>query len=258
MYDLKARASLRRLTFSGRNQYPLWSRDGRYVAFQSDRDGDRAVFRQFADGSGAAERVTKPEEGMAYEPESWSPDGKTISLNRVGRGNQGIWTVTLEGDRMPKVFVDTPAIVEKHSSFSPDGRWIAYMSNTTLANANPQVFVQPFPPTGAKYQISSDAGRTPLWSADGKQIYYHQESTNKLLVADVQTSPTFAFGTSVLLHLDRTVHPIAQRNFDIAPDGKRLLVVLSAAGSDSTSRSTQQINVILNWLDELKQRVPVK
>lgn len=92
--------------------------------------------------------------------------------------------------------------------------------------------------------------------AGGMGEVYHQESTNRLFAVDVRTEPTFTFGTPVALPIERTVHPIAQRNYDVTPDGKRLLVVLSAAGADSGRRPAEQINVVLNWVEELKARVP--
>ncbi len=170
----------------------------------------------------------------------------------------GIWTVTPGADPKPKVFVDAPVLVEKHSSFSPDGRWIAYMTNAGAGNTSPEVFVQPFPATGAKYRISPEGGRTPLWSPDVKQIIYHQETMNKLMVVDVSTQPSFSFGKPAPLPIDRTVHPIAQRNYDMTPDGKRFLVVLPVGSPDAGVRPTQQVNVVLNWFDELKARAPIK
>ena len=123
-----------------------------------------------------------------------------------------------------------------------------------------QVFVQPFPATGAKHQVSSDTGRTPVWSADGKELFYHDPRTNQILVVDVRTSPTFIAGKTTPLPIEGTIHPTTQRNYDITPDGKQLVVVLPLSGvrNDSTRRAPQQINVVLNWFNELQQRVPVK
>jgi Tol biopolymer transport system component len=79
VYDISSAAALRRLTFEGKNQFPVWSGDNQWIAFQSDRDGDLGIFMQRADGSsGKAERLTKPEPGVAHVPESWSPDGRTL------------------------------------------------------------------------------------------------------------------------------------------------------------------------------------
>jgi Tol biopolymer transport system component len=253
--DLKARATLRRLTFGGRNQYPIWTRDSRFITFQSDRDGDRAVFKQLADGSGPAERLTTPENGVAHEPESWSPDGKVLSMNVVKAGDQSVWTTTVEPGAKPRPFTTTPA-VEKHSSFSPDGRWLAYMANS----GNEQwVLIQPFPLTGATYQINSPGARAPVWSPDGRQLIFHNPGPNRLIVVDVHADKGLTFGPPMPLPIEDTVHPIAQRNYDVTPDGKQFVVILPAQAQSNQSRAAQtQFNVVLNWFEELSQRAPIR
>lgn len=111
-----AQGTLRKLTLAGRSLYPIWSPDGRYVTYQAELQGERGMFRQLADGSGVAERLTKPEAGTSHEPESWSPDGRALSFNVIRGTNQGVWTIGSGGDRTPKPFADSP-IVEKHSTF---------------------------------------------------------------------------------------------------------------------------------------------
>ncbi len=255
VYDLKARGSLRRLTFAGRNQFPIWTPDGRFLTFQSDRDGDRAIFSQPADGSGPAERLTKPETGVAHEPESWSPDGKTLSINLIRNGEQSVWAIAIGPDAKPQAVVDS-AVVEKHSSFSPDGRWLAYMATGVSGQ---QVFVQPFPPTGAKYQISANGGRTPVWSRDGKELFFHAPGTNRLSVVEIRADKGVTAGVPMALPIEDTIHPIQQRNFDVTADGQRLVVVLPAQpSSGSAGGGSLQLNVVLNWFEELAQRVPFR
>lgn len=253
VYDLKAGGALRRLTFGGRNLFPIWTPDGHYITFQSDRDGDTAIFRQRADGGGGAERLTKPEAGVSHEPESWSPDGKTLSFNLINGTNQGVWTIATDPEAQPRTFVDTTG-VEKHSSFSPDGRWLAYMASGRPGEIS--TFIQPFPPTGAKYEISAPGGRTPAWSPDGKQLFVHVVNTNRFFVVDIRTEQGLTFGTPVPLPIGGTIHPTSQRNYDVTPDGKRLIVVLPAEadGTDPTRSAEQQINVVLNWFEELRTR----
>jgi eukaryotic-like serine/threonine-protein kinase len=256
VYDLKAAGSLRRLTFGGRNLFPIWTPDGRFITFQSDRDGDLAVFKQLADGSGPAERLTKPG-AVSHEPESWSPDGKTLSLNVITDANPGVWTMGANPDNKPTAFVDTEG-VEKHSSFSPDGRWLAHMAS--VGSGVVEAFIQPFPPTGAKYQVSNGGGRTPLWSPDGKQLFFHVLGPNRIFVVDVNAGQGLTFGTPVPLPIDGTIHPQAQRNYDVTPDGKQLIVVLpaQAAKGAATSAALTQINVVMNWFEELRARAPRK
>jgi Tol biopolymer transport system component len=260
VYDIKAGGVPRRLTFGGRNRFPIWSPDGRFIAFQSDREGDLAIFRVPADGSGAPERLTKPDQGSQHEPESWRPDGKALSLNLVRGVSQGVWIWPFDGDRKPVMFVDAPGEVEKHSAFSPDGKWIAYLlaALAGTSGATTGVFVEPYPRTGAKYQVAPGGGRTPLWSRDGRELFFHDQFSNRLSVVSVRTEPTFSSGTPVVLPIEGTVHPIQQRNYDVTPDGKQLLVVLPESAGKTTQPSAQQINVVLNWAEELKARVPVK
>jgi hypothetical protein len=123
-----------------------------------------------------------------------------------------------------------------------------------------QLFVQPYPATGAKYQITNDAAAAfPVWSRDGKQIFY--AFPPKLYVVDVRTQPTFSFGKPTTLPINGFFQPVpGQRNFDVAPDGKHLVVVMpaSATQNENIQRLNPQINVVLNWFSELQQRVPVK
>ena len=263
VYDLKGGGPARRLTFGGRNQFPIWTRDDRRIAFESDREGDRGLFWQPADGSGSAERLAKLDQGLLRGPDSWTPDGKMIAFSVDASGSEtrssGIWTLALDGERKPKLFLQLPSFTQAitHLVFSPDGRWMAYMSQELGGNS--QVFVQPFPPTGAKYQISSDRGRAPLWSPDGKQLFYHNDLNNRFFAVDIRTAPSFSVGQPTPLPIERTVHPVpGQRNYDVTPDGKQFLVVLPASTpqSDSTRTPAQQINVVLNWFEELKTRVP--
>ncbi len=256
VYDLKAGGSLRRLTFGGRNQYPIWTRDGRFITFQSNRDGDEAIFRQLADGSGPAERLTTPAAGSAHLPESWSPDGKTLSLNILNSGTQdaSVWTITTEPGAKLTAFVDTPA-VEKHSAFSPDGRWVAYMAN----EGGSDIYVQPFPPTGGKYQIAT-GGRTPAWSPDGKQLFFHSIGLNRFAVVDIRAEQGLTLGAPTSLQIEDAVHPLTQRNYDVTPDGKQLVIVLppQAAQSAPGRRTPLQIDIVLNWFEELSRLVPTR
>jgi len=110
---------------------------------------------------------------------------------------------------------------------------------------------------GREYEIAS-GGRTPVWSPDRKQLFFHDQGANRLFVVDIRTTPSVSVGPPTLVPIEGTVHPVAQRNYDVTPDGKQLIVVLPASlgSSDSTSRPAQEINVVLNWFEELKARVP--
>ncbi len=164
VYDLSGTQSARQLTFGGRNRFPIWSADGQRVAFQSDREGDLGIFWQRADGSTPAERLTKPGQGTAHIPESWSPDGNTLLL-AVTRGATNALSILALPDKKETALAEELSSVNAFAAmFSPDGRSITYSRG--------QVFVQPFPITGAKYLISS--GFHPAWSHDGKELFFVQ------------------------------------------------------------------------------------
>jgi Tol biopolymer transport system component len=242
VYEMSGSSTLRRLTFGGKNQFPIWSHDGRHVIFTSDREGDNGLFWQLADGTGSAERLTKVDRGSLSIAQSTDPSAKTLAFLTNFGTTGGISMLSLDGDHTPKPFVGTPNTIQPHAAFSPDGRWVVY-SSTEVPPV--QLFVQPYPGTQAKYQITADTGEAfPVWSPDGKQILYMSPFSQKFFVLDVRTEPSFSFGKASALPITGAVQPTpGMRNFDIAPDGKHLLVVMTASGtsqSEATPRGTNQ------------------
>src|SRR5262249_32131519 len=243
--------SPRRLTFGGKNRLPVWSPDGSRIVFQSDRESDLAVFSQAADGSGTAIRVTKPDAGVAHEPTSWSPDGASLLVEVVKGAERSLSRVSV-GDRRIEPLAGIRSTNPINATFSPDGRWVAYGSNEPGSDA---IFVEPFPQTGAKYQISrGDIGHHPVWSRDGGRLFYIPGPGRFASVA-VTTAPSFSF--SILSSAPRSfVFGNAQqnnRNHDIGRDGRPLGIV--PEGQTPLARPLQ-LNIVLNWTEELKQRVP--
>jgi eukaryotic-like serine/threonine-protein kinase len=266
--DVNAISRPRRLTFQGRNLYPIWTPDGGWITFQSNREGDRGLFRQRADGSAPVERLTKAEPEAAHTPNSWSPNSKILafSVSRTAAASS-IWTMSLDGDRKPQRFSDDQSIPLDNAAFSPDGRWLAY--NARVALAPPNIFVQPFPPTGARYQLSTTVGVGAVWSQDGGQLFYQSGSPaggDRIVRLDVRTSPTFVARTVAPVVFRRPLEQITReengasggRAFDISPDGKRFIIVSPEDSQAAAAQSPVQINVVLNWLDELNARVPVR
>jgi len=162
--------------------------------------------------------------------------------------------LSLDGDRKPRLLVD-PKVYASNSTFSPDGRWFAYESGDS---GQSKIYAQPFPVSGAKYEISEGGGDArPLWSPDGKQLFYLENAGQLRLVAvDVRTQPSFAFGKPAPLPIDGIVARGA-RPYDITPDGRQFLVMLSPADAGSGDVATFQVSVALNWFEDLKTRVPV-
>lgn len=167
IYDLSKESSIRQLTFGGRNRFPVWTSDGQRVAFQSDREGDAAIFWQHADGTDTAQRLTRADRGVSHIPESWSRTEDRFLFSTSASSNLSLWTFSVP-DSKAEPFGETVSAFPLHAVFSPDSRWVAYAQFTSR---NTGVFVEPFPRTGAKYRIAA-TGIHPLWSPTGKELFY--------------------------------------------------------------------------------------
>ena len=253
--DLTRTGAPRRLTFGGNNRSAVWTPDERRVAFQSDREGDSATFWQKADGTDVAERLTKPEQRSVHIPYSFSPDGKHLLFGVLKNGRASLWVLSVF-DRRASPFGGVESTFQPNAEFSPDGRWIAYTSGETQGVQN--VYVQPFPATGTKYQISRSetSGANAMWAPDGAELFFNR-GPGDTVVVKVTTSPTFTFGPPAPApnggRLSRG--PTAPRDYDMSRDGKNFLGITRVGLTESNA---DEIRVVLNWFEELKQRVPIK
>ena len=155
--------------------------------------------------------------------------------------------LSIDGEHRSRPFLQTPAS-EQDASFSPNGRWMAYASNES---GRYEVYVQPFLGSGGKWQISTDGGREPLWARSGRELFYR--SGEKMMVADVITQPRFqAAGSRVLFQGPYETTSSASANYDVSADGQRFLMVQPSEQWPAVT----ELNVVLNWFEELKRRVP--
>jgi len=248
IYDL-TRETLTRFTFGGgTNAAALWSPDGKRVLFSSDRGGARNLYWAPAAGGGPEERLTSSSKTQSMG--SWSPDGKWVLYEEVDAGGSpDIWALPVAeggaGERKPRPVLQGP-FAERHPRFSPDGRWIAYSSNET---GRYEVFVQAFEAAGGgKRQISTEGGTEPIWSRDGKELFYR--NGDRMMAVDISTKPSFSHGTPRLLFEGQyTVGPLSIASYDVTPDGRHFVMLQS---SDSSPGATQ-IHVVQNWQAGLKR-----
>jgi Tol biopolymer transport system component len=247
LYDL-SRETLTRMTFEGKsNQGPVWSPDGKRIAFQSNKEGPPNLFWQFTDGSGGLERLTTSE--YAQSPNSWSSDGQLLAFVDVDSttGFVAIWVLRLS-DRKAQPFLRT-SFNASGPRFSPDGRWLAYVSDES---GHWEVYVQPYPGPGGKWQISVDGGTEPVWNPNGRELFYR--SGRKMMAVEISTQPGFTAGKPrVLFEGDYLLSPLTFPNYDVSADGQRFLMFKR---TEAGAAAPAQINVVLNWTEELKRRLP--
>ena len=176
----------------------------------------------------------------ALTPTDWSADGRYILYNR-SQGTQGstdIWALPLFGDRKPFPIADT-AFVEVNGTFSPDGRWVAYSSNE---GGQPQIYLVPFPPTGARFQVTRSGATYPLWRHDGKELFYLSPDS-RLMAVPVETVPTFESGAPTLLFQVATTATTGDnyRHYAVSKDGRIL------ANKIEQEAISSPLIVVINW-----------
>jgi serine/threonine-protein kinase len=242
IYEI-ARDVLARVTFGpNREFWPIWTPDGSRLTYR--RDDPPNIFWQPANGSGEAERLTTSEK--TQRPTSWSPDGKTLvyteGIPEVEELDMGL--LTIDGEPSSHRFLNT-TFNEGGGAFSPDGRFLAYVSNESGRN---EVYVRTFPRSEGKLQISRDGGVQPVWARSGREIFYRNR--DKMMAVPIESSSSFRAGKPALLfegwfHNSNSVYG---PYYDVAPDGEHFVLVQEAPPT--------QIHVVLNWFEELKERVP--
>jgi serine/threonine-protein kinase len=225
---------------NGSSQVPRWTPDGTRIVYRGTRLGSRTLWWAPVSQPAAEQRLT---ESWAT-PSGWSNDGKWLLYLSQG----GIWMVPVAEAGKPRPVLESPASVA-HPRLSPDGRWLAYTSNVS---GRIEVFVQPFPGPGPRVQISTNFGSEPVWSPDGRELFYLDRDT-QLMVVDITTKPTFKAGLPRVLVRGRYMfnsNPAA--GYDVSPDGRRFLRVQPLHPDPPTN----QINVVLNWFEELRRVLP--
>jgi serine/threonine-protein kinase len=247
VYDL-VRGVLERIT---RGMGPVWTTDGKRIIYSRPEAGKPAVLMSApVDGSEPPSMIAS--DANAMSPNSVSPDGQTVIGTTGGTLNAAneITVVPLSTGALAqrRTFIDSP-FRKLHSAFSPDGAWVAYESNQS--GRRPEVYVTAYPGPGATVQISSDGGTNPRWSRDGRQLFYWNGA--RMMAVDVQLAPTFRPGRAEVLFEKNYLS-----YYDVAPDGKRFLMVKSAPVTSSTPSQPDQLNIVVHWVEELKARVPAK
>ena len=238
-----ARGVSSRLTFDpGDDLDPVWSPDGSRIAWSAVRKGAFHIYQKLASGVGPEEVLRKDDVFMG--PGSWSADGRFLVYTRIDpKTGPDLSILPLAGDRQPTVFLQTP-FAELGGSFSPDGRWIAYISDD---QGRFEVYVQPFPATGDKWQISTNGGGSPAWRSDGKELYYVSPD-RKLMAVEVKPGGGFEASAPRVLFDLAPARASGGDGYAVTPAGDRFLFVMAPEEA-----ANLQFTVVTNWTAEVKK-----
>jgi serine/threonine protein kinase/Tol biopolymer transport system component len=229
-----------RITFgAGLTQLPVWSPDGKQLAYASIRNSMWTIFVKNADGSGS-ETPVGDNAPYVKGPWSWANDGKLLFWNK-----SELWYAPMPDPKPKPVFVEKPTIL--NAQFSPDGRWLAYSSNE---GGSFEIYVSAFPHTESKWQISRDGGGEPRWRRDGKELFY-LSADGKVISVSVKAATTFEAGPPQALfqtHLRQSISALDHISYDVSADGQKFLVDTKTDESNATPMS-----VVLNWSSNLEK-----
>jgi serine/threonine-protein kinase len=246
--DLSSEAPPRRLTTEP-GEAPIWSPDGERIAYISIYDGREALFSRRSDGSGSPELLVD----RARAPESWSAVNQAISfITLVGpagdAGDYDISTYSWQTKKATPLIVIPPS-AQSGSRFSPDGKWMAYESNES---GRAEIYVEPYPSTGKRFQITKGGGARPLWAPDSSRLYFDSNALNPTQInyVNVLLQPEFTFTGPQSLPVTGFVQPSGtiRRQYDITPDGQQFLMTFALPAQQP------QIEMVSNWFDQLRRR----
>ena len=239
-FEVGREASLFRVTTNpALDNLPIWTADGESIVFPSNREADTAFFEVRQDGTGPLRKLLVSEQPGMFRPFAWSPDGRYLVFD-YGESDWQIGLFDRVADSWQPLIATAAQEIEP--MLSPDGEWIAYVSDRT---GRREVYVERFPELGDRLKISTAGGDHPVWSRDGDELFYLEEERRMMAVA-VQTQPSLAAAPPELLFEGEFFF-----TFDIHPDGRFIM-----AKRQRTSSAPRELVLVQNWTEELQRLVP--
>jgi serine/threonine-protein kinase len=254
-YDALRATRSRLTTNPAQNRSPLWTPDGQRIIFTSTRGGHPELFWRPADGTGRDERLfARSHQFLDVLASGFSADGKHLLFSEVSpSGQSAISRMAIEQPSEGEVVLKN----EFSASFpavSPDGRWMAYMSNTS---GRAEIYVERYPQLGSRQLISTDGGQRPLWSRDGRELFFHSLDGRQMLAVPIQSGLTLQAGRpQVLFDAAMSIEGVGVRPYDVGREGR--FFIIRGVQTDGGGGAPSNIIVVLNWLEELKRLVPMR
>jgi Tol biopolymer transport system component len=243
VFDLMSGSRIR-LTTGGENGMPIWGPSGDRITFWSDYE----TIQSMVVGADAADELHKSPHPVF--PSSWTPGGEDLVFVEFHPETRGdIWVLSEDGEAKPWIATE---FQEGYPQLSPDGRWLAYVSNES---GRYEVYVQDYPGAGEKITVSTDGGFEPLWSPDGRELFYRVGAL--MMAVSFQTSPVFRSSRPIELFEDPYISgakiAAVATTYDVAPDGQHFLMI-----EGGEEEGANQLHLVLNWFEELKRLAPAE
>src|SRR5262249_16517738 len=244
-----------RLTFdaSQENSSPIWSPDGKQIAFGSSRNGMWGLYKKPSDGAGDEDMLFQTKSQVL--PVSWSPDGQFLVFGQRELTGH-LWILPLKGERKPEAFLQTK-FNESHAQISPDGKWISYQSNES---GQSEIYVRPFPSGPGRWQVSTNGGSFSRWRSDGKELFYLTSINNgKMMAIEVNAGSTFEYGAAKELFASKYLNYNHSgvgggfyHTYAVSRDGQQFLIPRPV--ESASAPSTTPAIVFFNWTAAIKKK----
>ncbi len=240
VFDLERNLRTRFTFHSTNDWYPAWSPDGARIAFASSRNGSNGIWVKDVGGSGEAALMFEEPEHNLY-PQSWSPDGELLVFERVGQSNTSdLWSIRTDGSQPTELVASS--FNETFGSISPDGRWMAFVSDESGAD---EIYVTTFPKAARRWQVSTDGGTYPRWRDDGRELLF-VKGGGELYAAEIDGRGETLVVGEIRNLFSWNMSAGLRNTFDVSPDGQQVLLIRGLASAD-----IDPLTVVLNWDTEL-------